>query len=96
MSSPTPKCILIEQEEAETVAWIKHKMTKALDQLELISLQESIIQKAWARWEEGLRIAHRQWEIGEAAMRMKTTSEQPILALKLSEGESKWYRMWRR
>jgi len=63
-----------------------------LDQLELISLQESIVHKALARLEEGNRLAHRQQEIGEAAMRMQTTGEQPILMLKLSEDESEWYK----
>ena len=77
-------------------AWIEQQMTEASDWLELISLQESIIQKAWARWEEGMRLAHRQWETGEAGMRMKPTGEQPILMLKLGKGESEWYRMWRR
>jgi len=36
------------------------KTTKASDQLELVSLKESIIQKAWAGWEEGLRLGHRK------------------------------------
>ena len=40
-------------------------MTEASGQLEVMPLKESIIWKAWARWEEGLRLAHRQWEIGE-------------------------------
>jgi len=64
-----------------------NKMTKALDWLEVNSLKESIIWKAWARWEEGVRLAHRKREIGEAAMRMETLSNQPILTHKLSEGE---------
>jgi len=42
--------------------WMECKMTEASGQLEVMPL---IIWKAWARWEEGLRLAHRQWEIGE-------------------------------
>jgi len=71
MLSPTPKHVWIDQEETEMAAWVKWQVTKASDWLEHISLQESIIWKAWAGWEEGMRLAHRQQEIGEAAMRMK-------------------------
>jgi len=71
-------------------------MTEALDQLKVVSLKESIIRKAWARWEEGLRLAHRQWEIGEAAMRMETASNQPILTLRLTKGEHEWLETWKR
>jgi len=46
--------------------------------------------------EEGMRLAHRQWEIGEAAARMQTTSEQLTLVLKLGEGRKERYRAWRR
>jgi len=86
----------INQEETEMAAWVEWQATEASDQLKHISLQESIIQKAWAGWEEGMRLAHRQQEIGEAAVRMQTTSEQLILMLKLGEGENEWYRTWRR
>ena len=54
-----------------------------------MSLQALVVQKAWAGWEEVLRLAHRQQEIGEAATRMQTISEQLILVLKLSKGENK-------
>jgi len=64
MSNPTPKCIQIDQEETEVVAWIEHKKSEALDQLKTISLKESIIWKALIGWEEDLRLAHRQQEIG--------------------------------
>ena len=67
--------------EDEMGTWMECKMTEALGQLEVMSLKESIIGKAWARWEEGLRLAHRQWEIGEAATRMETMGDQPILVL---------------
>ena len=43
-----------------------------------------------------MRLAYRQQEIGEAAARMQTTSEQQTLMLKLGEGENEQYRMWRR
>jgi len=42
-----------------------------LDQLEIMSLKELIIWKAWAGWEEGLRLSHKQWEIWEAEARMQ-------------------------
>jgi len=71
-------------------------MTEALDQLKIVSLQELVIWNAWVRWEEGLRLAYRQWEIGEAAARMQTTCAQLILILKLNEGKSKQYKAWRR
>jgi len=45
-------------------------MTKATHWFKNISLKESIVWKAWPGWEEGLRLAHRQQEIGEAATRM--------------------------
>ena len=77
-------------------AWVEWQVTEASNQLEYISLQESIIQKSWAGWEEGMRLAHRQWEIGEAAARMETTSEQLTLVLKLGKGEEERYRAWRR
>ena len=77
------------QEEAETEAWMEHKMTKASDWLQVVALKESIIKKAWGRWEDGLRLAHKQRKIGEATVRMKTTSEQLILVLKLTEDEHK-------
>ena len=64
MSSPTPKCVWIDQEQTETAAWVEWQATEASNQLEHISLQESIVWKAWARWEEGMRLAHREWEIG--------------------------------
>jgi len=64
--------------------------------LEYVSLKESIFRKSWAGWEEGMRLAHRQQEIGEAAARMQTTGEQLTLVLKLGEGEKEWYRAWRR
>ena len=51
-----------------------HKTTEASDWFEVFSLKESMIKKAWAEWEEGLMLAHKQWEIGEAAVRMETTS----------------------
>ena len=96
MSSPIAKCMQANQEETETAAWVKRQVTEASDQLEYVPLQESIVWKAWAGWEEGMRLAHRQWEIGEAAARMQTTSEQQTLMLKLGEGENEQYRMWRR
>jgi len=83
-------------EEDEMGMWMECKMTEALDQLEFISLKESIIRKAWDGWEEGLRLAHRQWEIGEATMRVETVSDQLILTLKLSEGECGWLETWKR
>jgi len=82
-------CVIDSQEEAETRAWMEHKMTEALDQLEIMSLKELIIWKAWAGWEEGLRLSHKQWEIGEAAAKMQTTSDQLILMLKLTRSERK-------
>ena len=84
MLSPIPKYMCINQEE-----------TKASDQVEHVSLQESIVWKVCSGWEEGMRLAHRQREIGEAAMRMQTTSEQLTLVLKLGEGEKERYRAWR-
>jgi len=69
MSSPVAKCMRIDQEETEMAAWVKWQVTKAADQLEHVSLQEYIVWKAWAGWEEGMRLAHRQREIGEAAVR---------------------------
>ena len=71
-------------------------MIEASYWLEIISLNESIIWKAWVGWEEGLRLAHRQWEIGEATVRMETTDFQPILVLKLTEGECAQFETWRR
>ena len=70
------------------------KTTKASDQLELVSLKESIIQKAWAGWEEGLRLGHRKWEIGEATVMMESTNDQLILTLRLTEGEHVWFKNW--
>ena len=94
---PMSKHMHVEsQKEAKMGAWMERKMTKASDQLEIITLKGSVIQKAWARWEEGLRLAHRQQEIGEAAARMETMYHQPILVLKLTEGEHAWFEMWRR
>jgi len=94
--SPTPKCVWIDQEETKAAAWIKHKMTEALDRLKTISLKDSIIWKAWVGWEEGLRLAHRQQEIGEASTRLETTSDQPILTLRLSKGEHEQLETWKR
>ena len=71
----------------EMGAWMECKVSETLDQLIVISLKELIIWKAWTGWEEGLRLAHRQQEIREAAARMETVSNQPILTLKLTEGE---------
>jgi len=42
---------------------MEHKVTEALDWLEVVSLKELIIQKAWTGWDEGMRLAHRQQEI---------------------------------
>ena len=96
VSSPAPKHTQIDQEEDKAAAWITCKMTEALEWLEYISLKESVIWKAWIGWEEGLRLAHRQQEIGEAAARMETTSSQPILTLRLTEGEHGWFEAWKR
>jgi len=97
VSEPMSKCMWVKsQKEAEMMAWMEQKMTKASDELKIVSLKESIIWKAWVRWEEGLRLAHRQQEIGEAAARMETMYHQPILVLKLTEGEHAWFEMWRR
>ena len=90
MSSPAPKHTQIDQEEGKVAAWIACKMTKASDQLDYISLKESVIWKAW------IGLAHRQWEIGEAAARMETTSAQPILVLRLTEGEHGQFKAWKR
>jgi len=84
------------QEAAEMGAWMEHKITKASDWLKIVTLKELIIRKSLARWEEGLRLAHKQWEIGEAAVRMETMSDHPILMLKLSDGEHKWLEAWRK
>jgi len=51
------------------------------------------------RWEEahgseGQRLANRQQEIGEAAARMDTTNNQPILAIKLNESKCEQSRTW--
>ena len=63
-SKPMPKWMWDEtNEEDETGAWMEFKMTKASGQLEVISLKELIIWKAWAGWEEGLRLA--QQAVGE-------------------------------
>jgi len=35
------------QEEAEMEAWMENKMTEASDWLEVMSLKEIIIEKAW-------------------------------------------------
>ena len=70
-------------------AWMEHKTTEASDQLKLMSLQESVIHKAWDGWEDGLRLAHKQWQIEEADVRIKTMTEQPIPVLKLTEDEHK-------
>jgi len=67
------------QEETELGAWMENKRTETSDPLELVSLKESIIRKAWVGWEEGLKLSHRQQEIGEVAARMETASNQPIL-----------------
>jgi len=83
-------------EETETMAWMECKATEAMDWLETISLKESLIWKAWVRWEEGLRLAHQKWEIGEATARMETMGHQPILTLKLTEGECTWFETWRK
>ena len=96
MLSPITKHMQVDQEETKTAAWIKRQVTKASDWLEYMSLKESIIWKAWAGWEEGMRLAHRQWEIGKEAARMQTTGEQLTLMLKLGEGENEQYRTWRR
>jgi len=86
----------VDQEETDTAAWVEQQATKATNWLENVSLQESIVRKSWAGWEEGMRLAHRQWEIGKAAAMMQTTSEQLTLVLKLGEGEKERYRVWRR
>jgi len=83
-------------EEDKTGEWTECKMTEASGQLEVVSLKKLLIQKAWAGWEEGLRLAHRQWGIGEATTRMETMSDQPILTLKLSKGEHEWLETWKR
>jgi|SRR5882724_7024193 len=83
-------------EEEKTVAWMEHKTTEASSWLEVISLKESILWKAWAGWEEGLRLARRQQKIGEATTRMETMSDQLIPVLKLSEGEHEWLETWKR
>jgi len=86
----------VDQEEMDTAAWVKQQATKASDRLKYVSLQESIVRKAWAGWEEGMRLTHRQQAIGEAATKMQTTSEQLTLVLRLGEGEKEQYRAWRR
>ena len=92
----TVNCIQVKsQEEAEMGAWMEHKTTEASDQFKIISLKESILWKAWSRWEEGLRFAHKQQDIGEAAVRMETTSDQPILTLKLTRGKHEQFETWR-
>jgi len=42
------------------------------------------------------RLAHKQQQIGEASMRIKTTSERPILMLKLTKDKHEQLEMWRR
>jgi len=66
----------VDQEEMDMAAWVEQQATEASAQLEYVSLQESIVRKAWAGWEEGMRLTHRQQAIGEAAARMQTTSER--------------------
>jgi len=83
-------------EEDEMGVWMDCKTTEVSDWFKVISLKESIIWKAWARWEEGLRLAHRQWEIGGATTGMETMSNQPMLTLKLSKGEHEWLETWKR
>ena len=87
MLSPVAKCMQVNQEETEMAAWVNWQVTEASGQLEYVPLQESIVRKAWTGWEEGMRLSHRQQEIGKAAMRMQTTREQLMLMLKLGEGE---------
>ena len=58
----------VDQEETDTAAWVEWQATEASNRLEYVSLQESIIRKSWAGWEEGMRLAHRQQEIGEGKM----------------------------
>jgi len=86
-SSPVAKHMRVDKEETDMAAWVEWQATEATNQLEYVSLQESIIRKSWAGWEEGMRLAHRQQEIGEAAVRMQTTGEQLTLVLKLGEGK---------
>jgi len=90
---PASKCMWVEtqeetdmgtQEETE-MGSLEVRQPKPSDQLELVSLKESIIQKAWAGWEEGLRLGHRKWEIGEATVMMESTNDQLILTLRLTE-----------
>ena len=86
----------VDQEETDTAAWVKQQVTEASAQLKYISLQESIVRKAWAGWEEGMRLAHRQQAIGKVAAKMQTTGEQLTLVLRLGKGEKERYRAWRR
>ena len=55
----------VNQEETDMAAWVERQATEASNWLEYVSLQELIIRKSWAGWEEGMRLAHRQQEIGE-------------------------------
>ena len=50
----------VDQEETDTAAWVEQQATEASAQLEYVSLQESIVRKAWAGWEAGMRLTHRQ------------------------------------
>jgi len=52
-----------------------------------ISMQELLIQEAWCRWEESLRMAHRMQRVREAALLDELTWEPSIHVRRLMQEE---------
>jgi len=47
----------VDQEETDTAAWVEWQANEAMNRLEYVSLQELIVRKSWAGWEEDMRLA---------------------------------------
>src|SRR5882724_5938751 len=66
-----------------------------MEETELISMQESVVQEAWHGWEESLRMAYRMWRVGSAALWDKLTWEPSIPVRRLTQDEWENLEEWK-
>ena len=60
---------------------------KVIDGTKNISMQESLIREAWCGWDKSLRMAHRMWRVGSAALQDELTWEPSLQMRKLMREE---------
>ena len=60
---------------------------KVGEEIEEVSMPESVAHEAWCGWKECLKMAHRQWRIGAVALQGKLLLEPLVHVKKMTEEE---------